>query len=262
MIFCRYVWYFAERITFQFQGGDMFSLASNFQVGRPLVLDITMPCGTVFSEFATVGNIDDEIVSLIFSSSKGFFLTKPATADIRIECQDETVCYRATIIPNTALPFVTARIEDRIRTAEKRRYHRTNSWLPVHCLYDAGIDSPPRTVSGKMNVNISAGGIRIRLPEQLPKGKNVVLSVGLPVGPEMMSILAQTVYSRFNEPTGSYLTAFEYTFIADEDRREIDDCVDRLDAGRKWQERDRTLFRYEMEGGNCLKAVLKGARII
>jgi c-di-GMP-binding flagellar brake protein YcgR len=240
----------------------MFSLARNFQVGRSLAMDITMPCGTVISEIATVGSIDEDLVSFIFSTSKGFFLTKPALADIRIEFPDETACYRATVIPNTGLPFVTARIEDRIRIAEKRKYRRTNSWLPMHCLYDAGIDQPPKTVSGKMNVNISAGGIRIRLPEQLPKGKNVVLSVGLPVGPEMMSILAQTVYSRFNEPTGSYLTAFEFTFISDDDRRAISDCVDRLDAGRKWQERDRTLFRFEREGGNCLKAILKGAQII
>lgn len=240
----------------------MFSLAKNFQVGRSLVLDITMPCGTVISEHSTIGNIDDDIVSLIFSASKGFFLTKPATADIRIGIADENVCYRATIIPNSSLPFVTARIEDRIRTTEKRKYQRTNSWLPVHCLYDAGIDLPPKTVSGKMNVNISAGGIRIRIPEQMPKGKNVVFSIGLPVGPEMMSILAQTVYSRFNEQTKSYLTAFEFTFISDEDRQAIARCVKQLDAGRKWQERDRKLYRYEMEGGNCLKTVLKCARII
>jgi c-di-GMP-binding flagellar brake protein YcgR len=225
-------------------------------------MDITMPCGTVISEVASIGGIDDDIVSFIFSSSKGFYVTKPSIADIRIEFPDETVCYRATIIPNNGLPFVTARIEDRIRTAEKRKYHRTNSWMPVHCLYDAGIDSPPKTVSGKMNVNISAGGIRIRLPEQLPKGKNVVLSLGLPVGPEMMSVLAQTVHSKFNEATGSYITAFEFTFISDEDRQAIFDCVNRLDAGRKWQIRDTTLFRFEREGGNCLRAVLKCAQII
>jgi len=240
----------------------MFSLAKNFQVGRSLVMDITMPCGTVISEFATVGSIDDDIVSFIFSTSKGFFLTKPATADIRIELTDETVCYRATIIPNNGLPFVTARIEDRIRTAEKRKFQRTNSWLPLHCLYDAGINQPPKTVSGKMNVNISGGGIRFRLPEQMPKGKNVVLSIGLPVGPEMMSILAQTVYTRYNEATASFVTAFEFTFISDDDRQAIIDCVKRLDAGRKWQERDRKLFRFELEGGNCLKAGMKCDDII
>src|SRR5450631_110396 len=103
----------------------MFSLARNFQVGRSIAMDITMPCGTVVSEFATVGSIEDDIVSFIFSTSKGFFLTKPSTADIRIVFSDETVCYRATIIPNNGLPFVTARIEDRIRTAEKRKYQRT-----------------------------------------------------------------------------------------------------------------------------------------
>jgi c-di-GMP-binding flagellar brake protein YcgR len=134
--------------------------------------------------------------------------------------------------------------------------------MPIHCLYDAGIDTPPKTVSGKMYVNISAGGIRIRIPEQLPKGKNVVLSIGLPVGPEMMSVLAQTVFSRYNEATLSYITAFEFTFIADEDRQAILDCVNKLDAGRKWQIRDTKLFRYEREGGNCLRAVLKSARII
>lgn len=240
----------------------MFSLARNFKVGRALTLEITMPCGTAISEYATVGSIDDDIVSLIFSSASGFFMTTPIIADIRIELSDETACYRATIIRNSGLPFVTARIEDRIRTTEKRRHPRTNSWLPVHCLYDAGGDAPPKAVSGRVNVNLSAGGIRFYMPDQLPKGKNVVLALGLPVGPELISILARTVHSRYNESSGSYLTAFEFTFIADTDRQAISDCVNRLDDGRRWQERDRTLFRYELEGGNCLKAVLKGSGII
>ena len=240
----------------------MFSLAKNFQVGKTVTIDISMPCSNVITEVATVGNLQDDVVSFIFNGAKGFFLTKPTNADVSIELPEETACYRMTIIPNSSLPFMTARIVDRIRITEKRQYKRINSWLPVHCLYDAGIDTPPKTVFGKMNVNISGGGIKFRLPEQLPPGKNVVLAIGLPVGPEMISILAHVIHSTYNQYLDAYLTPFEFTFISNEDRDTIKSLVERMDAGRRWQERDRTLFRFELYGGNCLKAVLRCAKIL
>lgn len=240
----------------------MFSLKENFPIGRVVVIDIKMPCDNVISESATVVHLDGDIVSFMFSHVKGFYLTKPTTADLRIELPNESICYKATIIPNTILPFVTARIEDRIRIVEKRNYKRISTFLPIHCVYDSFLDSTTRTVSKKMSVNISAGGIRIKCSEKMPVGSNVMFAISLPVGPEMMPVMAKTVYSNMNEYSKLYNSAFEFTWISDSDRIAINDFVSKMDSGRNWQERSNALFRYESEGGNCLKAILKATNVI
>lgn len=240
----------------------MFSLKENFPIGRIVVIDVNMPCDNVLTESATVVNLDGDIVSFMFSHVKGFYLTKPTTADLKIELPNETICYRATIIPNTILPFVTARIEDRVRIVEKRSYKRINTFLPIHCVYDSFLDSSTKTVSQKMPVNISAGGIRIKSTEKMPVGSNVMFAIALPVGPEMIPAMAKNVYSRLNEYSRLHISAFEFTWISDDDRKAIDDFVHRIESGRLWQERNSDLFRYESEGGNCLKSILKSANII
>jgi hypothetical protein len=245
-----------------YKGVAMFSLKENFPIGRIVAIDVNMPCDSVLTETATVVNLDGETVSFMFSHVKGFYLTKPTTADLRIDLPGETICYRATIIPNTILPFVTARIEDRIRIIEKRSHKRINTFLPVHMVYDSFLDSTTKTVTGKMPVNISAGGIRIKNSEKMPVGTNVMLSIALPEGPEMIPAMAKTVYSRMNEHSRLHISAFEFTWISDDDRKAVDGFVKRIESGRLWQERNSRLFRYESEGGNCLRAVLKATGTI
>jgi len=244
------------------QGGQMFSLKENFPIGRLVAMDVSMPCGNVITECATVVDRSDDLVSFMFSYAKGLYLTKPTVVDIRIETPQETICYRATSVPNATLPFMTARIEDRVRIAEKRRFRRINTYLPVHLVYESFLDNTTRSFSGKMDVNISAGGIRLWVSEKLPIGANVMMSLALPVGAEMIPVMAKTVHARFNEFSRRHLTAFEFTWISDVDRQSIFDFVQMLESGRQWRERNSRLFRYETEGGNCLRALLKLAGTI
>ncbi|MSM40286.1 MAG: hypothetical protein GJT30_11765 [Geobacter sp.] len=223
---------------------------------------IHLPDNSIIDLYAMIVRIEDDLLHMeTFRSSKTQLAIVPHGARVVVMSSETWAFCRGEGIFEAAIDLNFAvRIRGELEIQQRREFFRMDVYIPV--VYAVPADQqmttvegmwkarrmmtesgpPPRTIPWQgsfkilnwndhpnidpCRVNLSGGGIRIKIPEQLTPGTLVDLDIFLPattlrVISAVGSVIRSTEVLLNLEPNPSYVTAMEFIHLSTKDREII-----------------------------------------
>ncbi|MDD5424026.1 MAG: PilZ domain-containing protein [Candidatus Omnitrophica bacterium] len=107
---------------------------------------------------------------------------------------------------------------------ERRQYERINTTMSVQY---RGIRQASDSVINAISRDISTGGVRLLVNEFISVFTRLVLEIAMPSSPKPVRVVSKVAWVRKRPYGEQYEVGVEFMDMPDEDRRGIDDFIER-----------------------------------
>ena len=241
---------------------DAVNISSFLRPDQQLRVAIHLPDDTIIDLNAVITRIDRNTLHLetFLSNIKQLAMSPKGARVIVISSETWAFCRGQGLLEATAPPHFAVSLHGDFEVQQRREFFRMDVFIPV--AYAVPEDQqmsavegmwkarrmllencpPPRTApfqgSFKVinwndgpdilpcRVNLSGGGVRIKIPEELTPGTSLDLDIFLPLMPvkvvsAVVSVIRSTEVVLNLEPTPSFVTAMRFVHLSERDRESI-----------------------------------------